>query len=172
MENTTNYNQKKEELSALFALQDYIMGQFNDLAIYDALISLIDFAIADVRTELAVLSGAKGVVQARKKKKYVFEVQRDKLGIASVLCNGVLLASMMDESVDVTNYNGIVYTDIVNGISSRIPDAHFIKSLLYSPADDLCHWSEKVKDFFNKDIPANIRKELENNLKRCKNDKK
>ena len=103
------------------------------------------------------------------RKKYVFEVRRNRVGAADVYLNGELIANMIDEVVDAAEPEKI-QTDIVSGKGSRIPDAVFVKSLLYSPSDDICHLSDKVKAVLDRDIPAEILQGLQSNIERLKID--
>lgn len=156
-----------KSLHKLHALRDYIWDNFGKSEpIYHQLLHITEMAIADKNDDIALLRGA-NIVKTNKRKKYVFEVGRNRIGAADVYLNGELLVSLFDEVVEVSD-KSIIVTDIVNGRGSRIPDAVFVKSLLYSPGDDICHLSDKVKAVLDRDIPKEILDELQRNLERSK----
>ena len=47
-----------------------------------------------------------------------------------------------------------------------MPDAVFVKLVLYSPADSVCHLSDNVKTILDRDIPKEIQAKLKANLAR------
>lgn len=134
--------------------------------LYHPLLFIIDEAIQRQNDEVAILRGAK-IEKTHKRKKYVFEVGRNRIGAADVYLNGELLVSLFDEVVEAIEPEKM-QTDIVKGRGSRIPDAVFVKSLLYSPSDDICHLSDKVKAVLDRDIPEDIQKMLQENIERVK----
>jgi len=134
--------------------------------LYHPLLFIIEGAIQRQNDEVAILRGAK-IEKTHKRKKYVFEVGRNRIGAADVYLNGELLVSLFDEVVEAVEPEKM-QTDIVKGRGSRIPDAVFVKSLLYSPSDDICHLSDKVKAVLDRDIPEDIQKMLQENIERVK----
>lgn len=163
------FEAEMKNLHKLHALRDYIWGNFNKSEpIYHQLLHVAETAIADKLDDIALLRGAK-IIKTNKRKKYVFEVGRNCIGAADVYLNGELLVSLADEVVKATDAN-VIYTDIVKGMGSRIPDAVFVKALLYSPGDDICHLSDKVKAVLDRDVPKEILDELQRNLERSKKD--
>lgn len=110
------------------------------------------------------MRGAK-IERTHKRKRYIFEVRRNRIGAADVYLNGELIANMIDEVVE-ANEPEKVQTDIVRGKGSTISDAVFVKSVLYSPVDSVCHMSDKVKAILDRDIPEEIQKKLKENLAR------
>lgn len=158
-----------KSLHKLHALRDYIWDNFSETdSIYHQLLHITEMAIADKNDDIALLRGA-NIVKTNKRKKYVFEVGRNRIGAADVYLNGELLVSLFDEVVEVSDKD-VIFTDIVNGRGSRIPDAVYVKSVLYSPGDDICHLSDKVKAVLDRDIPKEILDELQRNLERSKKD--
>lgn len=158
-----------KNLHKLHALRDYIWGNFSKSEpIYHQLLHIAETAIADKVDDIAIIRGS-NIIKTNKRKKYVFEVGRDRLGAADVYLNGELLVNLVDEVVEAKDPRTI-QTDIVNGMGSRIPDAVFVKSLLYSPGDDICHLSNKVKAVLDRDIPKAIAEELQRNLVSSKKD--
>lgn len=158
-----------KNLHKLYALQDYILENFsNTEPIYQQLLHVAEMAIADKKEDIALLRGSE-IVKTNKRKKYVFEVGRNRIGAADVYLNGELMANFFDKVVKV-NPGDVIFTDIVNGMGSPIPDALFVKALLYSPGDDICHLSDKVKAVLDRDIPKEILEEQERNLARSKHD--
>lgn len=156
-------------LHKLHALRDYIWDNFSESdQFYHQLLHIAETAIAEKNDDIALLRGA-NIVKTNKRKKYVFEVGRNRIGAADVYLNGELLVSLADEVVKATDAN-VIYTDIVKGMGSRIPDAVFVKALLYSPGDDICHLSDKVKAMLDRDVPKEILDELQRNLERPKKD--
>lgn len=154
---------EKETLCKLHKLRDFIWGNFDKAdEIYHSLLRFTEEAIADKIDDIAILRGCK-IIKSNKRKKYVFEVGRERLGAADVYLNGELLASLLDEVVE-AKPNDVMYTDIVKNKGSRIPDAVFVKALLYSPGDDICHLSDKVKAVLDRDIPKEILERLQCNL--------
>lgn len=134
--------------------------------IYHPILFIIEDAIQRQLDKIANLNGTH-IEKRHRNKKYVFEVRRNRLGAADVYINGELIVSMLDEIVEATDPDKI-QTDIVKGCGSRIPDAVFVKSLLYSPSDNICHLSDKVKAILDRDIPEDIRKMLDENIGRMK----
>ena len=110
------------------------------------------------------MRGAK-IEKTHKRKRYVFDVRRNRIGAADVYLNGELIANMLDEVVDAAEPEKI-QTDIVKGKGSTIPDAVFVKSVLYSPVDSVCHLSDRVKAILDRDIPEEIQGKLKANLAR------
>lgn len=158
-----------KSLHKLHALRDYIWDNFSESEpIYHQLLHVAETAIADKNDDIALLRGA-NIVKTNKRKKYIFEVGRNRIGAADVYLNGELLVSLFD-SVNKVKETDVIYTDIVNGMGSRIPDAVFVKALLYSPGDEICHLSDKVKAILDRDIPKEILNELQRNLERFKKD--
>ncbi len=156
-------------LHKLHALRDYIWGNFSKSEpIYHQLLHVAETAIADKIDDIALLRGAK-IIKTNKRKKYVFEVGRNRIGSADVYLNGELLVSLFDEVIEADDKN-VIFTDIVNGKGSRIPDAVFVKSVLYSPGDDICHLSDKIKAVLDRDIPKEILERLQKNLEKLKKD--
>lgn len=146
---------EKEYLGKLYKLRDFIWSYFDKTdEIYNPLLRLTEEAIAEKIDDIAVLRGCK-LVKSNKRKKYVFEVGRERLGAADVYLNGELLTSFFDEIV-VAQKDDVIYTDLVKGKGSRIPDALYVKALLYSFNDDICHLSDKVKSVLDRDIPKEI----------------
>lgn len=153
-------------LHKLHALRDYIWDNFSESdQFYHQLLHIAETAIAEKNDDIALLRGA-NIVKTNKRKKYVFEVGRSRIGAADVYLNGELLVSLFDEVVEANN--NVIFTDIVNGKGSRIPDAVFVKSALYSPGDDICHLSDKIKAILDRDIPKEILERLQKNLGKSK----
>lgn len=153
---------EKEYLNKLFKLRDFIWEYFDETDdIYNPLLRLAEEAIANKRTDIAILHGCK-IVKNNRRKKYVFEVER-LVGGVNVYINGEKITSFLDEVVKVEN-NDEIYTDIVKGMGSRLPDAVFVKTLLYCHADNECHLSDKVKAVLDRDIPPKILDELKKNI--------
>lgn len=134
--------------------------------LYCPILFLIEDAVQRQNDDIAILRGAK-IEKTHKRKKYVFEVSRNRTGAADVYLNGELLVSLLDEVVEASEPEKI-QTDIVKGHGSRIPDAVFVKSLLYSPSDHICHLSDKVKAVLDRDIPEEIQLELDKAIREMK----
>lgn len=134
--------------------------------LYHPLLFIIEEAVQRQNDEVAILCGTK-IEKTHRRKKYVFEVNRSRIGAADVFLNGELLVSLLDEVVEAPEPEKI-HTDIIKGRGSRIPDAVFVKSLLYSPSDHICHLSDKVKAVLDRDIPEDIQKMLKKNIERVK----
>lgn len=134
--------------------------------LYQSLLFIIEEAIQRQNDEVAILRGAK-IEKTHKRKKYVFEVGRNRIGAADVYLNGELLVSLFDEVVEAVEPEKM-QTDIVKGRGSRIPDAVFVKSLLYSPSDHICHLSDKVKAVLDRDIPEEIQLGLDKAIREMK----
>lgn len=117
-----------------------------------------------------MLRGCK-LVKSNKRKKYIFEVGRERPGAADVYLNGEKLTSFLDEIV-VVQEGDVIFTDIVKGKGSRIPDALFVKALLYSTEDSICHLSDKVKAVFDRDIPQEILDEQAKNIERARKNRR
>ncbi len=158
---------EKEQLAKLHRLRDFIWDNFSESdGIYHQLLHMTETAIEDKIDDIAILRGC-NITKTNKRKKYVFEVGRNRIGAADVYLNGELMVNLFDEVVDVKP-DDVIYTDIVNGKGSCIPDALFVKALLYSPGDEICHLSEKVKAVLDRDIPEEILEEQRRNLARYK----
>lgn len=169
--NTQNekLEREKEQLAKLHRLRDFIWDNFSKSdEIYHQLLHLAETAIADKIDDIAILRGC-NIVKTNKRKKYVLEVGRNRIGAADVYLNGELMVNLFDEVVEVQP-GDVIFTDIVNGKGSRIPDALFVKALLYSPGDEICHLSDKVKAVLDRDIPEEILEEQKRNLARYKKD--
>lgn len=167
--NTQNekLEKEKEQLAKLHRLRDFIWGNFSESdGIYHELLHLTETAIVDKIDDIAILRGS-NITKTNKRKKYVFEVGRNRMGAADVYLNGELMTNLLDEIVEVKP-GDVIFTDIVNGMGSRIPDALFVKALLYSPGDEICHLSDKVKAVLDRDIPSEILEEQKRNLERYK----
>lgn len=144
-----------EKLIKLYKLRDYIECNIEPTdELYRLLMRTVESAINDKKDDIAILFGA-NIIKCDKKDKYVFEVDRHRIGAADVYLNGELMVSLLDEVIQVNDTDD-VYTDIVNGCGSRIPNALFVKALLYCPTDDRCHLSDKVKSVLDRDIPESI----------------
>lgn len=156
-----------EYLGKLHKLRDFIWSYFDKTdEIYHPILRMIEEAIAEKLDDIAVLRGCK-LVKSNKRKKYVFEVGRERPGAADVYLNGEKLASFIDEIIMVQK-GDVVYTDIVKGKASRIPDALFVKALLYSFTDNISHLSDKVKEVLDRDVPQEILEEQRKNAERFK----
>ncbi len=134
--------------------------------LYRQILFLVEDAIQRRNDEIAILRGAK-IEKTHKRKRYVFEVSRNRIGAADVYLNGELVANMLDEVVDAVEPENI-QTDIVKGKGSTIPDAVFVKSVLYSLGDAVCRLSDRVKAILDRDIPEEVREKLQENLRRAK----
>ena len=159
MKNKQQEQQEREEkveaefkkLHKLHALRNYLWENFDEKdPTYAELYFAVERLIADKQDDIAILRGC-NLIKNNKRKKYVFEVGRERIGAADVYLNGELMVSL---------------TDIVKGKGSRIPDALFVKALLYSPGDAICHLSDKVKAVLDRDIPQEILEEQKRNLAR------
>ena len=160
-----------ERLGRLHRLRDLLWEHLEDTdELYHPVLFLVEDAIRRQNDEIALMRGAK-IEKRHCGKKYVFEVVRHDIGIAEVYLNGEKLASLMDEVVSADEPSEIC-TDIVRGWGSRIPDTVFVKSLLYSPSDEVCHLSDKVKAVLDRDIPEKIRIELQRNAEKLARRKK
>ena len=158
-------NAAMERLAQLHRVRDLLcesIGVAGEL--YQPILFIVEEAIQRQNDEIAILRGAK-IEKTRKRKTYVFEVGRNRIGAADVYLNGELIANMIDEVVDAAEPEKI-QTDIVKGKCSTIPDAVFVKSVLYSPGDSVCHLSDKVKAILDRDIPEEIQKKLKENRRR------
>ena len=154
-----------ERLARLHRFRDLLWETMNcEEELYHRILFLVEDAIQRLNDDIAVLRGAK-IEKTHKRKKYIFEVRRNRIGAADVYLNGELIANMIDEVVE-ANEPEKVQTDIVSGKGSTIPDAVFVKSVLYSPADSVCHLSDKVKAILDRDISEDIQKKLKENLAR------
>ena len=154
-----------ERLARLHRFRDQLWETLNnEEELYHQILFLVEEVIQRQNDEIAVLHGAK-IEKTHKRKRYVFEVRRNRIGAADVYLNGELIANMIDEVVDATEPEKI-QTDIVKGKCSTIPDAVFVKSVLYSPRDSVCHLSDKVKAILDRDIPEEIQKKLKENRRR------
>lgn len=159
----------KKQLATLHKLRDFIWGNFSESdEIYHRLLHLTENAISDKIDDVAILEGF-DIKKSDKRKQYVFEVGRNRIGAADVYLNGELMTNFFDKVVKV-NPGDVIYTDIVNGMGSPIPDAFFIKALLYSPGDKICHLSDKVKAVLDRDIPNEILEEQKRNLAQFNHD--
>ena len=156
-----------ERLGQLHRYRDVLwenIGVTDEL--YHPILFILEDAILRKNDEIAILRGAQ-IEKKHMRKKYVFEVRRNRIGAADVYINGELKANLLDEVVDAVDPDKI-QTDIVNGKGRRIPDAVFIKSVLYSPGDEICHLIDKVKSVLGRDIPAEIQRELQDNIRKMK----
>lgn len=154
-----------ERLARLHRFRDLLWETMNcEEELYHRILFLVEDAIQRLNDDIAVLRGAK-IEKTHKRKRYVFEVRRNRIGAADVYLNGELIANMIDEVVEAREPEK-VQTDIVSGKGSTIPDAVFVKSVLYSPADSVCHLSDKVKAILDRDISKDIQKKLKENLAR------
>ena len=154
-----------ERLARLHRFRDQLWETLNnEEELYHQILFLVEEVIQRQNDEIAVLHGAK-IEKTHKRKRYVFEVRRNRIGASDVYLNGELIANMIDEVVDATEPEKI-QTDIVKGKCSTIPDAVFVKSVLYSPRDSVCHLSDKVKAILDRDIPEEIQKKLKENRRR------
>lgn len=154
-----------ERLARLHRFRDLLWETMNcEEELYHRILFLVEDAIQRLNDDIAVLRGAK-IEKTHKRKKYIFEVRRNRIGAADVYLNGELIANMIDEVVEASEPEK-VQTDIVSGKGSTIPDAVFVKSVLYSPADSVCHLSDKVKAILDRDISEDIQKKLKENLAR------
>lgn len=159
----------KNYLAKLHKLRDFIWSYFDKTdEIYNLLLRLIEEAIAEKIDEIAILRGCK-IVKTGKRKKYVFEVGREKVGAADVYLNGEKIWSFFDEIVKVEK-GDVIFTDIVKGMGSRIPDAAYVKALFFTPLGNVSDLSEKVKAVFDNDIPAEILELQKRNCERLKKD--
>ena len=155
-----------ERLARLHRFCDQLWETLNnEEELYHQILFLVEEVIQRQNDEIAVLRGAK-IEKTHKRKRYVFEVRRNRIGAADVYLNGELIANMIDEVVDAAEPEKI-QTDIVKGKCSTIPDAVFVKSVLYSPRDSVCHLSDKVKAILDRDIPEEIQKRLTANHARA-----
>ena len=173
MKNKQQEQQEREEkveaefkkLHKLHALRNYLWENFDEKdPTYAELYFAVERLIADKQDDIAILRGC-NLIKNNKRKKYVFEVGRERIGAADVYLNGELMVSLFDEVVKVKP-GDVIFTDIVKGKGSRIPDALFVKALLYSPGDAICHLSDKVKAVLDRDIPQEILEEQKRNLAR------
>ncbi len=156
-----------EYLGKLHKLRDFIWSYFDKTdEIYNPILRLTESAIADKLDDIAVLRGCK-LVKSDKRKKYVFEVGRERQGAADVYLNGECIHSFRDEIINVEK-SDVIQTDIVKGKGSRIPDAVFVKALLFCHADDEFHLSDKVKAVLDRDIPQEILDELTKNIEQMR----
>lgn len=154
-----------ERLARLHRFRDLLWETMNcEDELYHQILFIVEDAILRQNDEIAVLRGAK-IEKTHKRKRYVFDVRRNRIGAADVYLNGELIANMLDEVVDAAEPEKI-QTDIVKGKGSTIPDAVFVKSVLYSPRDSVCHLSDRVKAILDRDIPEEIQEKLKANLAR------
>lgn len=166
MDKQEKLNAAMERLARLHRFRDLLWETLNsEEELYHQMLFIVEDAIQRQNDEIAVLRGAK-IEKTHKRKRYVFEVRRNRIGASDVYLNGELIANMIDEVVDATEPEKI-QTDIVKGKCSTIPDAVFVKSVLYSPADSVCHLSDKVKAILDRDIPEEIQKRLTANHARA-----
>ena len=155
-----------ERLARLHRFRDLLWETMNcEEELYHRILFLVEDAIQRLNDVIAVLRGAK-IEKTHKRKKYIFEVRRNRIGAADVYLNGELIANMIDEVVEASEPEK-VQTDIVKGKCSTIPDAVFVKSVLYSPADSVCHLSDRVKAILDRDMPEEIQKRLTANHARA-----
>ena len=155
-----------ERLARLHRFRDLLWETLNgEVELYHRVLFLVEEAIQRQNDEIAVLRGAK-IEKTHKRKRYVFEVRRDRIGAADVYLNGELIANMLDEVIEADEPEKI-QTDIVKGKGSTIPDAVFVKSVLYSPGDSVCHLSDRVKAILDRDIPEEIQERLKANIARA-----
>ena len=155
-----------ERLARLHRFRDLLWETLNnEEELYHQILFLVEEAIQRQNDEIVILRGAK-IEKTHKRKRYVFEVRRNRIGAADVYLNGEPIANMLDEVVDAAEPEKI-QTDIVKGKGSTIPDAVFVKSVLYSPANSVCHLSDRVKAILDRDIPEEIQEKLKANLARA-----
>ena len=152
-----------KKLYKLHALRDCLWENFDEKdPAYSELYFTIGQLIADKQDDIAILRGC-DLIKNNKRKKYVFEVGRERIGAADVYLNGELIANFFDERVKVTDQNKAV-TDIVRGFASRVPDAFYVKAALYAPTGGVSVLSDKIKSIFDRDIPEEILEEQKRNL--------
>ena len=96
-----------------------------------------------------------------------FEVGRERVGGADVYLNGEKIWSFPDEIVKVEK-NDIIFTDIVKGMGSRMPDAAFVKALFFTPLGERSNLSDRVRAIFDRDIPQEILEEQKRNAESLK----
>lgn len=157
-----------EYLAKLHKLRDFIQGYFDKTdEIYNPIVRLTEEAIANKNDDIAILRGCK-LEKNNRRKKYVFEVGRERIGAADVYLNGEKVWSFIDEVIKVEK-GDVIFTDIVKGMGSRMPDAAFVKALFFTPLGEVSDLSEKVKAIFDRDIPTEI---LETQRKNCERNKK
>ena len=155
-----------ERLVRLHRFRDLLWGTLNsEEELFHQILFIVEDAIQRQNDEIVVLRGAK-IEKTHKRKRYIFEVRRNCIGAADVYLNGELIVNMIDEIVEAAEPEKI-QTDIVKGKGSTIPDAVFVKSVLYSPADSVCHLSDRVKAILDRDIPKEIQERLKANLARA-----
>ncbi len=156
-----------KKLHKLQALRDYLWGNFDEKdPAYAELYFAVERLIADKKDDIAILRGC-DLIKNNKRKKYIFEVGRERIGAADVYLNGELINSFFDERVKVTDHAKVV-TDIVRGFASRIPDALYVKAALYAPVGGVSVFSEKIKSIFDRDIPEEILEEQRRNVEQLK----
>ena len=166
--------ERKEEVAAeiknlhkLHALRIYLWENFDPKdPLYAGLYFATEQLIADKQDDIAILRGC-DLIKNNKRKKYVFEVGRERIGAADVYLNGELIYSFFDENVKLTDHDKAV-TDIVRGFASRIPDALYVKAALYAPAGGVSAFSDKIKSIFDRDIPEEILEEQRRNVEQFK----
>ena len=160
-------NAAMARLARLHRFRDMLWDTLsNEEELYHQILFIVEDAIQRQNDEIAILRGAK-IEKTHKRKRYVFEVSRNRIGAADVYLNGELVANMLDEVVDAVEPENI-QTDIVKGKGSTIPDAVFVKSVLYSLGDAVCRLSDRVKAILDRDIPEEVREKLQENLRRAK----
>lgn len=88
---------EKEYLNKLFKLRDFIWEYFDTTDdIYNPLLLLAEEAIANKRTDIAILRGCK-ILKNNRRKKYVFEVER-LVGGVNVYINGEKITSLRNKN--------------------------------------------------------------------------
>ena len=155
-----------ERLARLHRFRDLLWETLSiEEELYHQILFFVEDAIQRQNDEITILRGAK-IEKTHKRKRYIFDVRRSRIGAADVYLNGELIANMIDEIVEADEPEKI-QTDIVKGKGSTIPDAVFVKSVLYSPGDSVCHLSDRVKAILDRDIPEEIQERLKANLARA-----
>lgn len=144
-----------EYLAKLHKLRDFIQSYLDKTdEIYNPVMRLTEEAISNKNDDIAILRGCK-LVKNNQRKKYVFEVGRERIGAADVYLNGEKVWSFIDEIIKVEK-GDVIFTDIVKGMGSRMPDAAFVKALFFTPLGEVSDLSKKVKEIFDRDIPTEI----------------
>lgn len=93
-----------------------------------------------------------------------FTVRRDRYsvtqGTATVLVNGQELITFADE-IEIIHEGEQYYGELIGDWASKKPDVSFILGLLFSPMDEVYHYSDQVKALIrtacNEQYPAKIR---------------
>lgn len=81
-------------------------------------------------------------------------------GTATVLVNGQELITFADE-IEIIHEGEQYYGELIGDWASKKPDVNFILGLLFSPMDEVYHYSDQVKALIrtacNDQYPAKIR---------------